>query len=122
MLSEDEHPASQLGRGAVAGDEIWDQQAKVRIRIGPLDRATYDSFLPEGSAHQPLGALLRFFSHDQYEFEVQLVLAAEDVPGVRLGGDDGEEPRLGWSTWIRSQPRDREADDTILTLQSGAVR
>jgi len=117
----EEEPANQLGRGAVAGDEIWDQQAKVRIRLGPLDRARYDSFLPGGSAHQPLSALLRFFSHDQYEFELQLVLAAEDVPGVRLGGSGEDEPRLGWSTWIRSQPRARTADETILTLQSGAA-
>jgi len=120
LSDEEETAANQLGRGAVAGDEFWDQQAKVRVRLGPLDRTTYDTFLPGGSAHQPLAALLRFFSHDQYEFEMQLVLAAEDVPGVRLGGSGEDEPRLGWSTWIRSQPRERLADETILTLQSGA--
>ncbi|NJD11746.1 MAG: type VI secretion system baseplate subunit TssG [Gemmatimonadetes bacterium] len=113
-------PASQLGRGAVAGDEIWDQQARVRLRLGPLQRAQYDAFLPGGSAHEPLAALLRFFSHDQYEFEVQLVLAAGDVPGVRLGSEGVAAPRLGWSTWIRSQPRTDLADETILTLKSGA--
>lgn len=121
VSDEEEDPANQLGRGAVAGDEIWDQQAKVRIRLGPLERAQYDAFLPEGSAHQPLAALLRFYSHDQYEFEVQLVLAADDVPGVRLGADEADAPRLGWSSWIRSQPRAQIADETILTLQSGAA-
>jgi type VI secretion system protein ImpH len=105
----------------VAGDDIWDQQAKVRVRLGPLERERYDAFLPGGSAHEPLAALLRFYSHDQYEFEVQLVLAAADVPGVRLDAGGVAAPRLGWSTWIRSQPRMREADETILTLQSGAV-
>jgi type VI secretion system protein ImpH len=122
QLADDaEEPSNQLGRGAVAGDEIWDQQARVRIRLGPLDRGTYDSFLPGGSAHEPLAALLRFFSHDQYEFEVQLVLAAEHVPGVQLGSEGEAAPRLGWSTWIRSQPRERLADETILNLQSGAA-
>lgn len=121
VSDDEEEPANQLGRGAVAGDEIWDQQSKVRLRLGPLDRATYDSFLPGGEAHQPLASLLRFFSHDQYEFEVQLVLSAEDVPGVRLGGEDDTAARLGWSTWIRSQARKLEADETILTLQTGAV-
>ena len=92
VSDEEEQPANQLGLGAVAGEEVWDQQAKVRIRLGPLDRTRYDTFLPGGSAHQPLAALLRFFSHDQYEFEVQLVLAAADVPGVRLGGSGRDTP------------------------------
>ena len=28
----------QLGVGAVVGDEVWDTQGRVRIRIGPLLR------------------------------------------------------------------------------------
>jgi len=121
VSDEEEQPANQLGRGAVAGAEVWDQQARVRIRLGPLDRARYDTFLPGGSAHQPLAALLRFYSHDQYEFEVQLVLAAADVPGVRLGAGGRDTPRLGWSTWIRSRPREQAADETIFTLKCGAA-
>src|SRR5690606_8424310 len=43
----DEGPtANPLGLGAVVGDEVWDQQASVRVRLGPLTRAQYDDFLP----------------------------------------------------------------------------
>jgi type VI secretion system protein ImpH len=111
----EEEPTNRLGEGALAGDEIWDQQARVRVRIGPLARERYDAFLPGGDSHQALAALLRFFSHDQYEFELQLVLAADDVPGVVLG-PTADAPRLGWSTWIRSRPRYQDADETILNL------
>lgn len=113
-LGADEGPSGQLGRGAVAGDEIWDQQARVRVRIGPLARADYERFLPTGSAHEPLRQLVRFFSDDQFDFEVQLVLAKEDVPPCVLGGED--EAPLGWCTWMRSAPLARDADETILTL------
>jgi type VI secretion system protein ImpH len=118
MLGDEDTLTTQLGFGAVAGDEIWDQQSRVRIRIGPLERTRYDHFLPGGAAYQALASLVRFFSHDQFDFELQLVLAHADVAGVRLG-DAGTEPQLGWSTWICSAPRVEDADETILTLRQG---
>lgn len=110
-----EEPSSVLGKGAVVGDEIWDQQARVRIRVGPLPRARYREFLPDGPAYGKLRSLVRFFAHDQFDFELQLVLDKEDVPGLVLG-DDPAETRLGWSTWIRTVQRTVEADETILSL------
>ena len=37
-LGDEGDPSEQLGWGAVAGEEIWDPQARVRLRIGPLTR------------------------------------------------------------------------------------
>jgi type VI secretion system protein ImpH len=112
----DEHgPSTQLGLGAVAGDELWDLQSRVRVRLGPLTRQQYDRFLPGGSAHEQLRALTRFFGNDQLDFEIQLVLARDEVPACRLGGDDAELP-LGWCTWIKTVPFGRDADETTFTL------
>jgi type VI secretion system protein ImpH len=111
-----EGASSALGRGAVVGDEIWDAQARVRIRIGPLPRRRFQEFLPDGSAYEKLKALVRFFGHDQFEFELQLVLDRDDVPGLVLGADEPAETRLGWSTWIRTVQRTVEADETVLAL------
>jgi type VI secretion system protein ImpH len=113
-VGDETGPAEQLGLGAVVGDEMWDQQARVRLRIGPLTRAQYEQFLPKSSGYVQLQTLAKFFSHDQFDFEVQLVLARDDVPGCVLGSDD--EPPLGWRTWLRTTPFARDADDTILTL------
>lgn len=107
-------PASRLGGGAVVGDEIFDPQGRVRIRIGPLKRALYERFLPTGDAHAALRNLVRLFAHDQFEFELQLVMEQSDVPGVMLG--DPEERALGWTTWIRATDRAAHADETVLTL------
>jgi type VI secretion system protein ImpH len=111
----DEDASEQLGLGAVVGDEVWDPQARVRLRLGPLTRQQYDQFLPGGDAHQPLRTLTRFFSGDQLDFEVQLVLVRDEVPGCVLGEQTPGTP-LGWCTWMRSRPFRRDPDDTVLTL------
>jgi type VI secretion system protein ImpH len=107
--------SGRLGLGAVAGDQIWDQQARVRIRIGPLPREQFDTFLPTGSASGELRGMVRFFGHEQYDVEMQLVLQGDDVPGCRLGDESTDQP-LGWSTWIRSTAFKRDADETVLEL------
>jgi type VI secretion system protein ImpH len=109
--------SEQLGIGAVVGDEIWDQQSSALIRLGPLTLAQYMDFLPEGSAWSPLQAITRFFSGDEVDFEVQLVLKCNDVPQCRLDIDAAEEaPRLGWSTWVKTAPMRRDPDDTVLRI------
>jgi type VI secretion system protein ImpH len=118
-LGEERDESSQLGLGAVVGDEVWDQQARVRIRIGPLGRARYAEFLPGGAAHDTLRALTAFFSDDRFDFEVQLVLAREEVPACVLDDGAGAGLPLGWSTWVSTQPLGRDADETILTFGHG---
>jgi type VI secretion system protein ImpH len=116
-LSDDPDPtAAPLGEGSVVGDEIWDQQASVRLRVGPLTRAQYESFLPRGSAYKALRELTHAYGGDGCEFELQLVLAASDVPAATLGAKREEGLPLGWGTWLRTQPFDHDPDDTILTL------
>jgi type VI secretion system protein ImpH len=108
--------SEQLGIGAVVGDEIWDQQSGVRVRLGPLTLAQYLDFLPNGTAHAPLRAITRFFAGDELDFEVQLILKREEVPGCELGRLGDAAPQLGWITWAKSVSMARDPDDTILRL------
>jgi len=114
---DDEPPpgSAPLGLGSVVGDELWDQQARVRLRFGPLTRAQFDSFLPRGSAYKALQELGRVYGGDGMDFEVQLVLRRQDVLPTMLGAEP--ETRLGQGTWLKTRPLDRDPDDTILTLQ-----
>jgi type VI secretion system protein ImpH len=106
--------SEQLGLGAVVGDEIWDRQSGVRVRLGPLTLEQYRAFLPEGSAHRPLEALIRFFAGKELDFQVQLVLRRDEVPPCALGEDGPTAPRLGWLTWAKTAPMPRDPDDGIL--------
>jgi type VI secretion system protein ImpH len=115
-LGDEESASSQLGEGAVAGDETWDQQARIRIRLGPMPRAKYDMFLPDGSAHGELRALAAFFTGGRIDVDVQLILERSDVPACVLGADDAQASPLGWATWLRTAPLERDPDDTVLTL------
>jgi type VI secretion system protein ImpH len=115
-LDDSQRISSLLGVGVVAGDEVWDQQSVVRVRIGPLNVARYLDFLPTGTAYEPLRALTRFFSQDNLDFEVQLVLRREDAPQCELGVGGDAAPRLGWLTWGRTRMLDRDPDETVLEL------
>lgn len=112
----EEGDAACLGRGAVVGDEVWDAQSRVRLHLGPMDRDTFDRLLPGGDLRRELAALVRFHGQDQFEFELRLILRAEDIRGVRLGEADESPARLGWGSWLASRPRTRDGDETVLTL------
>ena len=84
----------QLGMGAVAGDQVWNPQARFRIRIGPLPWKRYNQFLPGGGAFAALASVTRFFVNQALDFEVQLLLLADQVPLCSLTDEAGA-PRLG---------------------------
>jgi type VI secretion system protein ImpH len=113
-LGEGTRATAPLGGGAVVGDETWDQQSRIRVRLGPLTRPQFESFLPTGDAHDALRALVRFFTGDSVDAQARLVLARDAVPRFTLGDDDI--PPLGWGTWLSTRPASRDPDETVLTL------
>ncbi len=52
---------SQLSANAAAGVRAWDPQARVILRIGPLDRAGFERMLPDRLALQRLVSLVRTY-------------------------------------------------------------
>jgi type VI secretion system protein ImpH len=118
-FDEMEDPSEQLGLGAVVGDEVYDHQARVRVRLGPLSLAEYRRFLPGQPGYRRLRELTRFFSRDQTDFELQLILRRTDVPDPCLAGEpEAARVQLGWTTWMKNRPDfPRDPEDTILFLQ-----
>jgi len=104
-----------LGVNTVAGRWFWDQQANFRVRVGPLTYAAYCGFLPTGSAFPPLVQLTRLFAGQAFNFDVQLVLKAGEVPRCGLGSTGADAPRLGWSTWLKTEEFIDDADDAVFT-------
>jgi type VI secretion system protein ImpH len=108
--------SEQMGVGAIVGDEIWDQQSGVLIRLGPLTLRQYLDFLPTGSAYAPLMAILRFYAGWEIDFQIQLVLKREETPPCELGATGDASPLLGWVSWSKNRDMDRDPDDTVLRV------
>ena len=53
---------------------------------------------------------MRLLVGDAIEWDLALILAADEVPPLRLDGN----ARLGWTSWLPSTARDRIADDLVL--------
>ncbi len=113
---ESSTPSEQLGGGAIVGDEIWNQQSGVRIKMGPLSLAEYLDFLPSGTAHEPLKSLAKFISRGEIDFEVQLILKKDEVPSCELGSEEVAAPRRGWVSGAKTQPMRVDAGDAIFSI------
>ena len=71
---------NQLGVSVVVGERVWDIQSKFRLQVGPLSYADFKRFQPNGDALKPLCQLTRCYVGPEFEFDVQLLLRAEEVP------------------------------------------
>ena len=108
---------NRLGANVLVGERIWDVEGKFRVRMGPLTRDRFRELLPAGGALRPLCQMIRSYVGPQFDFDVQLVLAGEEVPWCVLGCKDADAPRLGWNIWIRSGPFEHHVSDAVFSLE-----
>src|SRR6202008_4202223 len=87
----------RLGRDTcVLGTRVWDQHARFEIALGPLGLEDFESFLPTEWRFGVLCDLVRFYVGDEFEFNVRLILKADEIPNVALS----TEPALSWMSWL----------------------
>ena len=99
-----------LGRTAVIGEHVWGAQQRFRLRLGPLSRGQFEHFLPGSTALAQLVATVRRYIGDEKVWDVQLVLARDQVPATRLGRGG----RLGLTTWLGRRREHTDADQVVL--------
>jgi type VI secretion system protein ImpH len=112
---------SQLSVDAAAGVRAWDQQARIVLRIGPLDLAYFERLLPDQRLLRELIALLRAYVGFEVGFAVNPVLARDAVPALALTppgrqGVGHARPLLGWNPWLptsRATRRQGDASDAV---------
>jgi type VI secretion system protein ImpH len=103
----------RLGEDVMLGREITLVDAAVRLRTEPLDWERFEGLLPDAIEHRRFVELARFATGEGLDFDVQLVLRAEDVPALRMGEDGTAIGRLGWSSWLPCESRAEPADDAV---------
>src|SRR6185312_14369357 len=101
---------SSLGVSTIAGTRVWDAQSKFRIRLGPLNLEEFQAFLPVGSAFRPATELARLLVGLEFDFDMQLVLEAAMVPVCVLETGSDAQPRLGWTSWLKTRPVSTDDD------------
>lgn len=101
---------AQLGRTASVGERVWTRSAKFRLRIGPLSYDEYQRLLPGTGSLERLRAIVRNYVGDALDWDVNLVLKADEVPQPKLG----ETVRLGQTSWVGNTKRKKDADELYL--------
>lgn len=114
---------NRLGIDAAIGVRAWDLQARIILRLGPLDRATFEALLPDRPALQRLVSLVRAFVGFEIGFAVNPVLAGPEVPPLSLDPRTASPARLGWNCWIPGLEgacagvRRADADDALFEAE-----
>jgi type VI secretion system protein ImpH len=113
-----------LGVNAIAGSRVWDQQARFRLCLGPLTFREFNWFVPASPTFRLLVQFARYIAGQEFDFDVQLILKAEEVPKSQLGATGERAPRLGWTTWLKTKEFTHDAQDAVFTgrlTQVGAI-
>jgi type VI secretion system protein ImpH len=116
LLPDAEHPRgcnNRLGLDLVVGERVWEVQSKFRLRVGPLTYRQFRALMPNGDGLRPLCQLARTYAGAEFDFDVQGVLAAAEVPWCRLGSANDDGAYLGWNTWVRCEAFAHSAEDAV---------
>jgi type VI secretion system protein ImpH len=113
---------SRLGGDLFIGGRVRLSEFKFGVRLGPVDWDRYQEFFPVAPGFEALVDLVRLAVTPDLDFEIRLVLRAEEVPPLRLEHTPTRACRLGWSTWLASDERLRDAADAVLVPASLAAR
>jgi type VI secretion system protein ImpH len=124
-----ESERNQLGVGSFIGDEVWDQQARFRIRVGPVGLKRFKEFLPDSDAMAKFVGFTRFLVGQAMVFDVQVFLRADEMPYFRLDDEgfrseeqgglnpplESDSVRLGWMGWLKTSAFGSDAGESVST-------
>jgi type VI secretion system protein ImpH len=95
-----------LGRSATIGPRTFSRQSRVELRVGPLNYEEFKALLPGSRRLEMLKRALRDLLGGQFDVDLRLVLARDEVPCGRIGG-----AQLGRTAWL-ARPGDKgDAED-----------
>jgi type VI secretion system protein ImpH len=104
---------NQLGVNTSLGEKVFDVQHKFTVKIGPLSIQDFYRLLPNSDLFQQLREMIRLYSNDEYDWDIELQLKSHHVPKFQLG----VQSQLGWTTWVGSPTKIE--DQTVLLESKG---
>jgi len=110
-----------LGRNTILGERNWRPDLRARLRFGPLTRTQFARLLPNGDLAMALKRLLVVFDVPAVDFEIQLVLGADEVQPIQLLADTTcATARLGRDSFLVSCPVAADRADMRYVIRSMA--
>jgi type VI secretion system protein ImpH len=100
-----------LGSAATIGPRSLSRQSRIELEIGPLDYATYKSFLPDEKRLDVLKRAVRDLIGEVLDVDLRIVLKRDAVPRARVGT-----VQLGRTAWL-ARPLER-GDATDMRLRT----
>ncbi|TPV97302.1 MAG: type VI secretion system baseplate subunit TssG [Myxococcales bacterium FL481] len=93
-----------LGDDFVLGDRCFDRASRAKVVLAGLDDGSFRRFMPDGDLFPVLLEVLDLFTRDPVQFDLELVLAGGQRPGMRLGQSNSS--TLGTDAWLAGQNRE----------------
>ncbi len=103
----------RLGEGIIVGSKTWDVHLSFRVRMGPMGFDDYCRLLPRENGFDRLKSWVSDYCGAELSWDLQLVLRGDEVPATQLG----RAGKLGWTTWLKTQPFRHDADDLVLQTE-----
>jgi type VI secretion system protein ImpH len=111
---------ASLSVDATLGTSTWQCQHKFEIALGPLTREMFVEFLPGAAGLTALHALVRFYTNDEWDWQLRLLASDTEIPGVELARGQAESAsRLGWTSWLGK--RSSDAADVVIQASRTAA-
>ena len=99
-----------MGTNLIVGSRVWNCQMHFRLRLGPMKFSEFERLLPAGGSFKRLRDWVTLYVGEELTWDAQFVLVKEEVPKIQLG----KAGRLGWTTWLKTQPFENDAGDLVL--------
>ena len=106
-----------LGRVARQGDGQQDRIVREALAHAQAEHLHGRRFDTLSGGEQARVQLARVFAGSEFDFDIQLVLAAAEVPAAQLTQGEGAGPRLGWTVWLISGPPATDADEAVFDAE-----
>ena len=88
------------------------------LRLGPLGRARFETLAPGGRRMSAICEITRLYAGIECDFDVQLVLRADEVPRCRLLRTSNRRgPRLKRNAWLAKDGLSKDVDEAAYTCR-----
>jgi type VI secretion system protein ImpH len=103
---------SSLGSDLTVGERVLDRAGKLRVVIGPLSFADYQSFLPGTGKFRDLNALVRLWVGERLDYDFEIRIDRHEIPPLRMSAQ--QPPQMGWTSWVLTGDDGLDRDPAVV--------